>query len=247
MMHWGGHNLSGCIRPCTEDEPQQNFVDEAVDIFSRAAFPETLSLLEQTLGASSYSLRNLFKDERRRILNIVLNSTLTAAEGIYHQIYETNEPLLRFLKDTGTPAPQALSAAAGYVLNAMLKRAFEEDYLDIQHIRDLAENAHMNGIDLDATTLEITIRRRLERMTERLFEAPGDMVLLRQVEAFTDILQIFPFDVNLRKAQNYIYDIMSATYADYQQKAGKRNKTAEKWVHLFKSIATKLAVQVSPE
>jgi hypothetical protein len=179
-------------------------------------------------------------------LNLILDSSLENAEGVYRQIYETNAPLLRFLKDTGTPAPQALSAAAGYVLNALLKRAFEADDLDIENILSLLEKAHMNGIDLDATTLEITIRRRLERMVERLLETPSDMVLLDQVETIADILQIFPFELNLRKVQNVVYDILLAYYPDFLKRAGKEDKTAQNWVKLFRSIGDKLAVQVMP-
>jgi len=244
MMHWGDHNLSGCIRPCTGEEPQQAFVDEVFDSFNRAAFPETLSLLEKSLGASAYSMRNLFKDEQRRILDIILDATLTNAEGSYRQIYETNAPLLRFLKDTGVPAPQAISAAAGYVLNAMLKRAFEADELDFENIRDLVERAYLNGIDLDATTLEIKVRRRLELMTEKLFQTPADMVLLEQVEAAANMLQIFPFEVNLRKVQNIVFLILSADYPDFLQRVGRQDKTAEEWVNRFKAIGDRLAVQV---
>jgi hypothetical protein len=247
MMHWGDHNLSGCIRPCTEQEPTDRFVAEVFDTFNRADFLETLSLLEKTIAASAYSLRNLFKDEQRRILNIILDATLTDAEGIYRQIYETNAPLLRFLKDMGTPAPQALSAAGGYVLNSSLNRMFEADELDFDAIRDLVEDTQMAGIDLYATRLEITIRRRMERMAESLSETPGDLALLQQVEALADSLRIFPFDVNLRKVQNLIYDIMLAEYPDYAKRAEMRNETALKWVELFRSIGDNLDILVRSE
>jgi len=247
MMHWGDHNLSGCIRPCIEEEPRDEFMEEVFDTFNRADFPETLSLLENTLAASAYSLRNLFKDEQRRILNLILDATLTNAEGIYRQIYETNAPLLRFLKDTETPAPQALSAAAGYVLNASLTKMFEAEELDLDAIRDLVEETRMVGIDLYATQLEITIRRRIEKTAESLFETPGDMALLQQLEALTGILGIFPFDVNLRKVQNRIYSIMLSDYSNYVERAGKGGKTALKWVKMFRSVGEKLDIQMRPE
>ena len=247
MMHWGDHNLSGCIRPCTADEFGESFTRAICETFNRADFPEALSLLEKVIGASAYSLRNLFKDEQRRILNIILDATLTDAEGIYRQIYETNAPLLRFLNDTGAPAPPALSAAAGYVLNAALTRAFEEDEPDFEVIRDLVESAHMAGIDLNATTLEITIRRRLERMTERLLETPADTALLEQTAAFLESLPIFSFEVNLRKVQNVLYDLMLSDFPNFLNKAEKKDKKARKWVKLFRSIGDKLAIEVHPE
>jgi len=246
MMHWGAHNLSGCIRPCADDEPRPAVVDEVFASFGRAAFPETLALLEKFIGASTYSLRNLFKDERRRIIRIILDTTLRNAEGVYRQIYETNAPLLRFLKDTGIPAPQAIAAAARYVLNTMLKRAFETDAPDPETIRNLIDSAHLQGIELDATALEITVRRRLEQMAAKFLETPVDLALLQQVEAMADILRIFPFEVNLRKVQNIVYAVLSDYYPDFLEKAAKGDPQAEKWVNLFQSTGDKLSIQVPP-
>ena len=246
MMYWGDHNLSGCIRPCVGQEPEDTFINEVFDNFSRAAFLETLSVLEKYLGASAYSLRNLFKDEQRRIINIILDSTLANTEWTYRQIYETNAPLLRFLKDIGIPAPRALSAAAGYFINAMLKRSFEEEVQDIDAIKDLMENARIYGINLDASILEITIRHCIENIVEKLIKSASDMELLLQVEAHTNIIQDLPFEINLRKVQDFVYDMLQTRYPDFMEQAEKQDETAKKWVSLFKTICNNLSLSVTP-
>jgi alpha-amylase/alpha-mannosidase (GH57 family) len=243
VIHWGDHNLSGCIRRCSGEGIPEEFTDEVFNTFTRAAFPETLSLLEKQLGPSSYSLRNLFRDEQRRILNIILDSPLRDAEGGYRQIYETHAPLLRFLKDTGVPAPRAVAAAAEYVLNSAIKQAFDQEKLDFESIRELMENAHLMAIPLEAATLEITIRRRIEKMTEGLLEDPFNLTRLEQLEAFMDLIGVFPFEVNLRRPQNAVYEILSTHYRDVRKNAG-RDKKAEEWIRLFSSVCDKMSVQV---
>jgi hypothetical protein len=114
--------------------------------------------------APCYSLRNLFRDDQRHILSIILGSTLVNAEGVYRQVYEDNAPLLLFLKDIAVPAPRALAAAAEYVLNASFKREFEENTLNLTRIQNLVDAAKMHGVALEGQRNHH--RSRMERMAE---------------------------------------------------------------------------------
>ncbi len=172
-IHWGDHNISCSISPCPDDAaPETLFAEEIFEVFSRAEFPTAMLMLEKALGASTYSLRHLFRDEQRRILRIVLESNLAGAEGVYRQIYETNAPLLLFLKDLMVPAPRALAAAAEYVLNAGLRQAFEDPVLDLVRVRQLVEAAVMHGVSTDGAMLAHIIRKRMEQVAERLHPVP---------------------------------------------------------------------------
>ena len=86
-------------------------------------------------GEMQYSLQSLFKDEQKRILDIVLSRTLQDAEASYHKIYEKHGSLLRFLKEMGQPVPDVLRFTAEFVLNSDLKRTFENDPVDFVRAR----------------------------------------------------------------------------------------------------------------
>jgi alpha-amylase/alpha-mannosidase (GH57 family) len=154
-IHWGDHNLSCCISPCPEEAaPGQAFVDEAFEVFGRAELPTVLLLLEKTICASTYSLRHLFRDEQRRILQIVLESNLSHAEAVYRQIYDANASLLLFLKDLNVPAPRALAAAAEYLLNAGIRQAFENPVFDLDFMQQPAETGALKQLDAVASLLQ---------------------------------------------------------------------------------------------
>jgi hypothetical protein len=116
-------------------------VKEILHMFGHGAFPETLHLLEKHFGASMYSLRSLFRDEQRKILDIILESTLSDAVSVYRQVYENNAPLLRFLKDLNIPAPGAIKTAAEHVLNASMRKAFEEEEMRLETIEMILNSA----------------------------------------------------------------------------------------------------------
>ena len=224
-IHWGDHNVSGCLRPCQgADELEAQFVQEVFDRFNRGEFPASLQALEQSWGTACYSLRNLFRDDQRHILSIILESNLMNTEGVYRQVYEDNAPLLLFLKDLAVPAPRALAGAAEYVLNASLKREFEENTLNLTRIQNLVDAAKMHGVALEGAMLELTIRSRMERIAEAFGKLPSDLDLLRELDALASLLRLFPFEVNLRIAQNIFFQISREKFPVLQKKARRRER-----------------------
>jgi alpha-amylase/alpha-mannosidase (GH57 family) len=244
ILHWGDHNISGCLRRSEEGEPHQAFVDEATEAFSRADFQETLQRLEGYFGPSRYSLRNLFHDEQRRILHMILQPTLEDVEGIYRQVYENNAPLLRFFRDLGIPRPAGLSTAADIVFNVNLRRAFEEEDLDLETVNNLFETAMLEGASFDSTTLEMVLRRKIEQMASQLVEKADQLSLLQKMDAVLGLQKVLPFEVNMRRAQNCFNEVLQQDYPRFREKAEEGDEEAGQWVSLFKSLGEKLFVRV---
>ena len=243
VLHWGDHNLSGCVKECSDSEPDEATVKEVLDIFGRAAFPETLQLLEKHFGTSMYSLRSLFRDEQRKILDIILETTLSDAVAVYRQVYENNAPLLRFLKDLNIPAPGAILRAAEHTLNASLRKAFEEEPLKWETIEMILNSAGLEGVSLDADGLEMAARRRTERTAEALSAQSERFVLLQELDTVVSLIQTLPFEVNLRKVQNIFYTLLQQVYPGMKERA-KKEKKARAWVKVFRSLGEKLMVRV---
>jgi alpha-amylase/alpha-mannosidase (GH57 family) len=243
VFHWGDHNLSGCVKECSDGEPDGITVKEILNTFGRAAFPETLQLLEKHFGAPAYSLRSLFRDEQRKILDIILDSTLSDAIAVYRQVYENSAPLLRFLKYLNIPAPGAIKTAAEHVLNASMRQAFEEEELKLERVEVILNSAELEGVSLDTAGLEMTVRRRTERMTEALAAQPGSFALLQELDSVVGLIKTLPFEVNLRKVQNTYYSLVRSAYPELQVRA-KKEKKARQWVKVFRSLGEKLMVRV---
>jgi alpha-amylase/alpha-mannosidase (GH57 family) len=243
-IHWGDHNISCCISPCQEaDAPEETFINTVFEVFSRAEFPTALLLLEKTIGTSTYSLRHLFRDEQRRILQIVLESNLSNAEAVYRQIYEANAPLLLFLKDLNVPAPRALAAASEYLLNAAIRRSFENPVFDLNSIRQLLDATAMHGVTLDAAFLEMAIRKRMEQTADGFQQQPTETDALQQLDAIAGLLPDFPFEVNLRTVQNIYYHLLREILPQMKKRARRREKKAKEWVDIFHALGAKIGVR----
>ncbi|NVL92646.1 MAG: DUF3536 domain-containing protein [Desulfobacterales bacterium] len=244
VLHFGDHNLNCGARKYQGEDDYQALVQGITEPFVRADFPETLRLLDKHFGASTYSLIFLFRDEQRKILDIILESTLADVEAIYRQLYETNVPLMRFLKDSGVPPPMALYAAAEVVLNASLRRAFENEEFSPELIDTFLEESRSEGISLDEETLEYALRQSLERMVERLIASPTELGLLKKLNEAVGMLRSLPFQVNLWKVQNVFYDLLQTVYPELREEADQGDEKARKWVRHFSVLGEKLSVRV---
>ena len=125
VLHFGDHNLSAGVRRFRGDDEYHAMAQAVSESFGRADLPEALRVLDRHFGGTAYSLKSLFRDEQRRIVSRILETTLAEAEASYRQIYEHHAPLMRFLAGLHTAAPRVLVLTAEFVINGALRRALE--------------------------------------------------------------------------------------------------------------------------
>ena len=86
---------------------------------------------------------------------------------------------MRFLNDLKIPLPKAFRTTAEYALNSHLRRAFAEE-LESRAFTACSRRLGSGGVDLDATTLEYTLRKTIEGMAGDCGRIPGtDSIELR--------------------------------------------------------------------
>ena len=163
---------------------------------------------------------------------------------MYRQVYDNHARLIRFVKDCGVPVPQALYVAGEVVLNANLRRAFDDNQFDYELIQVLLEAARSHGISLDIASLEYTLRKSMERMAMELLENPTDLPALLKLETAVSLLEATPFEVNLRQVQNICYEVLQTTYSDSQERAERGDEAAQEWLDHFNDLGEKLSLRV---
>ena len=242
-MHFGAHNLACGIGDTADEEGFRRLQEEIFAMFEKADFLEVLRVQDEYFGSSQYSLKTLFRDEQRQILNLILETAQDDALLVYRHLYENNLPLMRFLKDSGSPPPQVLRTAGELVINGDLRLEFSRDRLDHEAIRNLIEAADLAGISLDAKTLEFTLRQKLERLAIKVGQTPEDIDLLERMAAAVDLVHTLPFKVNLRKVQNIQYDLVQRLYPVYKEKALAGDASAGRWVEYADALNEKLLIK----
>jgi alpha-amylase/alpha-mannosidase (GH57 family) len=245
VLHFGDHNLSGGVRDFLGDEAYRALLAEMTETFSRADYPELVRFLDKHFGASTYSLKSLFRDEQRNVLTRILESTLAEAEAVYRELYEHHAPLMRFLTYLRIPLPRAFRTAAEVVLSADLRWAFEEEEPDLDRVRAHLEAVTLWRIDLDTEGLSYALRRTMERLADRFRAEPSDLANLQRLDTIVSLARFLPFEVDLWKAQNTYYEVLHTEHpAFFREMSEQGDESASTWVSHFLTLGEKLLVRV---
>ncbi len=241
VLRFGDHNLNAGVRDFRNQEAYDQMVEEASSAFTRADFPDCIRAMDRHFEGVAYSLRSLFRDEQRRALEEILQSTLAEADHSFQQLYTHHAPLLRFLADIQQPAPRVLRLTAEFVINSSLRHAFEEPELDFGRIRRMLDSAQHEGVNLDSAGLEFVLRHRMVAIMEALANEAESMQRLRNAHTAIAMARSMPFTVNLWQAQNIYYRLAQEALPRQQE----RGEKSQEWVDLFLSLGDLLGVEVA--
>jgi len=210
VLHLGDHNVSAGVQPLEQfSEDNQT---KLVSAFSQAETAEVIRLLDHIYGKNMFSLRQLFRDEQRKIANLILADSVNSAAAVYRTFFESQAPLIRFLNGLDIPVPNALKSAAEIALNNQLQQALDKPELDFDLIRALLREAASEKITLDATTLEFKVRKRLEADAAAFAADPSDLAAADRMTKLMELFPSLPFPVTLWEAQNLSYRPLVAAY-----------------------------------
>ncbi len=243
VLHFGDHNITGGVRPFAGEKSFAAMVADVTEAFSRADFPETLRRLDAHVGGPFYSLRSLFRDEQRKILDSVLESSREDVATAYRRIYRQNTPLVRFLSDLGAPVPRAFQAAAALVLELDVNAALEEDEPDLGRVVELVQDAATWQVTLERAGLGFALEGTVNRLMEEARSAP-EPERLRRAAASVSLIRGLPFDVNWWRAENVFYMMLESAYPGYRARAKSGAEAAREWVAAFVALGEVLRVRV---
>src|ERR1700756_5816020 len=141
VLHLGDHNVSGGVRPLSTDEEYSRISQRLHAAFARADAAEVLGLINQSFENNIYSLKSLFRDDQRKILDIILQSNLSEAEATLLHQYEQEAPLMRFLADLHVEQPKLFRMLAEFALNSQLREALAKDTIAAERVQSLLDEA----------------------------------------------------------------------------------------------------------
>ncbi len=210
VLHFGDQNITAAVKAYTENDAAEfdAFAAQTTEHVQAADFPEVIRQLDRYYGRADYSLTSLFTDEQRRIVQIILNSTLWDIESSLTTIYEDHASLLHFLSKAGLPKPPALMLAAEFAINAGLRRAMDSDPIDQALMRSFLQLAKADQLPLETASLSYLADQRMKRAMLELQVSAGSLEMLDRALTLARALEELPFELNLWQAQNIWYEIL---------------------------------------
>jgi alpha-amylase/alpha-mannosidase (GH57 family) len=144
VVHLGGWDFHCCIQPFTGRRAYSQLKDKLFDAFKQASATQMILAMTQLFGGESFSLQDLFAEERHRIMGLISHETLTRLDQLYTQVYRDNYGILMAFHRDELPVPQELQVAAEIALShrcltsiKALEQEFDEPQLGLSYLVEL--------------------------------------------------------------------------------------------------------------
>lgn len=213
-LYFGGHALNCGICSFLGEETYLTVKEELVTAFKEGDFAAVIRLIDTHFGMHNYSIKDLFRDEQRHILNLIIAGTLQDFEEKFITLYENSKSLMGFLRETGMPVPNYFINTAGTALNLKLRKMFTSETVDTDRLKEDVDEIKNWNIVVDSVALEFIIRRRVEGAMTALREEPDSFPLMDEVLHLVESLETLPVVVNLWQTQNMYWDMVQNHAAD---------------------------------
>jgi alpha-amylase/alpha-mannosidase (GH57 family) len=118
--------------------------DKLFDALKQASAAQMILAMTQLFNGESFSLQDLFAEERHRIMGLLSHETLTRLDQLYSQVYRDNYGVLMAFHRDELPVPQELQVAAEIALShrcvtsiKALEQEISDPQLSWSHLAEL--------------------------------------------------------------------------------------------------------------
>jgi hypothetical protein len=178
VLHFGGHDFICGVRAWEDAALYAEIKADLLRRHGRSTVADVVRGMDEWFPGGSFSLTDLFLDERRRVLAHVTRATLLRHEETYQQIWEENRKLFHYLRQADAPIPEALELVARHVLeqSAVAELAKVEARDDRgplpPRMFELAEEAAALGLTLNLEEAKPIAMRLVRRALEAVATRP---------------------------------------------------------------------------
>ena len=243
-LYFGGHALNCGVRSFLGEDAYLAMKDNVVSAFNTVDFAAIIRLMDTNFDTHNYSLRDLFRDEQRHILQSIIAGTLQDFEDKFTSLYENSSALMGFVRETGMPVPHRFMTTAETALNLQLQKLFTAESVDREKIRAVVNELRDWNVAIDTVALEFTIRRRLEGSMTELLENPENASLLSKVILLVKAIALLPMDVNLWQPQNMFWALLHPRSSGLSFSSGSAYRSGTFWTDTLRDLGEQLYFNV---
>lgn len=238
----GDHNVSCGARCDMKKKAFTSMRDQVLACFERGQINEIIVLLSKFFGQYNYSLKDLFKDDQRYILNYIVADGLKKAKDLYDIIYHDNSAMLRFMVENRIPSPKPLQSAAQIVLNMEMEQLLSAEKPDLEKLQKVIADAKHLSVALDSELLAFEASEKIADEFNQLSEASENIEAIKWISRLIQMVSELPIKLNLWQSQNIAFKIAENQYKKMKQQQDDASKA---WLAAFTQLCELIGIRLA--
>jgi hypothetical protein len=244
VLYLGQHSIIANAMENMPDEVFDAMHSKIRKAFLRSEVGEIIHLMSEYFGPRWYSLFHLSKDEQRRVFNQIMQKTLHKMENSFRQIYEHNYHMMNLTNHANAPLPAVFKTTVEFIMNADLRKLFEEEHINLDELERLAEEVERWAVKLEEETLGFVITKRMNAIMKLFSSNPRNTERLKYILEIFKQLEKLPIKIDRWMIQNMYFSMGQIHFREVQAMADQGDVSAQKWVKYFKELGDELEVHI---
>ncbi|MBQ8168227.1 DUF3536 domain-containing protein [bacterium] len=247
LMQFSGGDFHCAIKEFSDESEYSQIKTNLIKTYMINPQTEIIRGLDENFGKEYFTLKDIFIEERRKILQIMLKGKLEKFAQAYQQMYDEGKGSIYHMQNLGLTIPNEFKISASYALSHKFNDlvAHSGGFVDptlLQQAFDINFEARKMDIKLDKSPSNKIFAKKILQNINRLahsFESQQADVLL---ELFDNIEKL-ELEIDISEAQNIYFNKIFHKIGDIIESSYKsgRNKDKE-FVHMLLDIGTKLNI-----
>ncbi len=249
LMQYAGGDFHCAIKEFSNNNEYQDLKNSLIRTFMISPMTEIIRALDEKFGKEYFTLKDIFIEERKKILQILLKDTLTKFADTYREMYDLGKGSIYHMQNLGLEIPNEFKISAGYALskrfNDLLENSdgFVEDNI-IQQVVDINYEARKMNIEIDKSPTNKNFSKRiivnLKRLTKSFEVQQANAIM----ELF-DIIEKLDLQIDIAEAQNIYYNRIYHRIGDILGKDSAKTTEKElRFIHTLLAIGEHLNINV---
>ncbi|MDR1327194.1 MAG: DUF3536 domain-containing protein, partial [Heliobacteriaceae bacterium] len=246
LMQYSGGDFHCAIKEYSNEAEFKNIKTELIKAYMTSPLTEVIRLIDEYFGREYFTLKDIFIEERRKILQILLKSKLERFSNAYQEMYDDGKGSIYNLQSLGLKVPDEFKISAGYALS----RRFND--IVVHSTGFLEEEAVQQAVDinLEAARIEIQLDKKPSNMvfSKKILLNVNRLVNNFEIQQADVLLELFDnvekleLEVDIAEAQNMYFDrIYHRIGILLEEGLGKRSSN-RRFVEMLLDIGARLNI-----
>lgn len=244
-IHLGQLQIFGGYSENMESDVFEEMFMQMRDAFKAMNLKQAITLIQKYFNEQSFSFKDLFRDDQREVLEMLLKKEAQNAELTSVSIYEKTSAMLDYMKSEKMNLPDHLSQNITLALQAELKNYFQSNFDQPSKRLDLLTQELLYWkISVENSELIQAASNWLQFHFSALEVSVSNIELMEKISHVLLKLHELQLPVRLFEAQN-IYFTMHENYVGKKIFMQTMKEQYSAWLHQFKGLGEQLNIRIA--
>lgn len=247
LVQYSSGDFHCAIKEFSDETEYLNTQKEMFRIFMLNPLTEIIRALDEYFGREYFTLKDIFIEERRKILQVMLQGKMQRFGQMYQEIYTEGKSSIYHMQSLGLSIPDEFKISAGYTLGHQFNdlivnaRGFLDNEI-IQAAMDINFETKKIGIEIDKTPSNKVFSQKISQNISRLAQNLEFQQAEATLELF-DHIEKLELHVDITEAQNIYFNKIFHELGEVIEKMNKKTHSSDaKFISILLEIGQKLNI-----